>query len=140
MRDVVPKDPYYRLKLSDGTEPEALQYSIYNPLSVVKAVSTGVIQNYWNKTETYEALAEYIRMNWDGLKETVAVLMDGGRVGVNIRTYENDMTTFHGKDDVLTLLIHLGYLGYDLDAGEAFFKGNLGMQGRESSGAFGMVS
>ena len=94
--------------------------SIYSPLSVVKAVSTGVIQNYWNKTETYEALAEYIRMNFDGLKDAVALMMDGARIPVDLSTYQNDMTSFHGRDDVLTLLINLGYLGYDLESGEAF--------------------
>ena len=34
---------------------------IYSPLSVVESMTTGQIKNYWNKTETYEALAEYIR-------------------------------------------------------------------------------
>ena len=94
--------------------------SIYSPLSVVKAVLTGVIQNYWNKTETYEALAEYIRMNLDGLKDAVALMMDGARIPVDLSTYQNDMTSFHGRDDVLALLINLGYLGYDLESGEAF--------------------
>lgn len=99
-------------------EYEEKDISIYSPLSVVEAVSTGSIRNYWNKTETYEALAEYIRMNYDGLKDAVALMMDGGSVRIDIRSYQNDMTTFHGRDDVLALLIHLGYLRYDLDTGE----------------------
>ena len=86
---------------------------VYNPLSVVKAMQNGVIDNYWNKTETYEALAKYIRMDFDGLKSSVALLMDGGRVGVNLESYQNDMTTFHGRDDVLALLVHLGCLGFE---------------------------
>lgn len=94
--------------------------SIYSPLSVVRAISTGIIQNYWNKTETYEALAEYIRMNYDGLKDEVALLMDGGRVKVNISKYQNDMTSFGSSNDVLVMLIHLGYLGYDVDTKEVF--------------------
>jgi len=94
--------------------------SIYSPLSVVKAVSTGHIMNYWNKTETYEALAEYIRMNLDGLKDAVALLMDGGRVKADISTYQNDMSTFHGRDDVLALLINLGYLCYDNETKEVY--------------------
>lgn len=94
--------------------------SIYSPLSVVSAVTNGYIRNYWNKTETYEALAEYIRMDYDGLKEGVALLMDGGRLKIDTSTYQNDMTTFHGRDDVLTMLVHLGYLGYDADQGEVF--------------------
>ena len=93
---------------------------IYCPLSVVEAMTTGRIQNYWNKTENYEALAEYIRRDYDGLKDAVALLMDGGRLVIDTSTYQNDMTTFTGRDDVLSLLIHLGYLGYDDETGEVF--------------------
>lgn len=83
-------------------------------------MTTGRIQNYWNKTETYEALAEYIRKDYDGLKDAVALLMDGGRLRIDTSTYQNDMTTFHGRDDVLSLLIHLGYLGYDDETSEVY--------------------
>lgn len=93
---------------------------IYNPLSVVESMTTGQIRNYWNKTETYEALAEYIRMDYDGLKNSVILLMEGGRLKINTSTYQNDMTTFSGRDDVLSLLIHLGYLGYDDETSEVF--------------------
>ena len=96
------------------------QIAIYSPESVVKAMHNGYIRNYWNKTETYEALAEYIRMDYDGLKDAVALLMDGGRLKIDTSTYQNDMTTFHSRDDVLSLLIHLGYLGYDDERGEVF--------------------
>ncbi|MBR2276049.1 MAG: AAA family ATPase [Lachnospiraceae bacterium] len=92
--------------------------SIYSPLSVVRALSTGLIMNYWNKTETYEALAEYIRMNLDGLKDAVVLMMEGGSVKVDISSYQNDMTTFTCRDDVLALLINLGYLKYNLETGE----------------------
>ena len=101
-------------------EYEGAHISIYNPLSVVKAVSSGIIQNYWNKTETYNALSDYIRMDFDGLREAIALLMDGGKLRINTRTYQNDMTTFRSRDDVLTMLIHIGYLGFDSDSGEAF--------------------
>ena len=93
---------------------------IFSPLSVVKAMRTGVTDNYWNNTESYEALAEYIKRNFDGLKEYVALLMDDGRMKVNFSKYQNDMTSFQSKDDILTLLIHLGYLSYDAESEEAF--------------------
>lgn len=96
------------------------RFSIYSPLSVVESMTTGIIKDYWNKTETYEALAEYIRKDYDGLKEAVALLMDGGRLSIDISTYQNDMTTFTGRDDVFSLLIHLGYLGFDDERGEVF--------------------
>lgn len=99
---------------------EEHKISIYSPLSVVQAMRSGVIGNYWNKTETYEALAEYIRKDYGGLREETALLINDGRVKLNISKYQNDMTTFQSKDDILTLLIHLGYLGYDTETNEAF--------------------
>ncbi len=120
LSDVIPPDEGYAFLKKTGNALEPERYSIYSPLSVVKAVTTGHIMNYWNKTETYEALAEYIRMNLDGLKDAVALMMDGGRVKADISTYQNDMTTFHGRDDVLALLINLGYLCYDNRTKEAY--------------------
>ena len=35
---------------------------------------------------------------------------------VNTTGFANDLTTFKGKDDVLTLMIHLGYLAYDSES------------------------
>lgn len=93
---------------------------MYSPISVVEAVGTGLVKDYWNKTETYEALADYIVKDYDGLKEEVTLLMDGARLHVDTSTYQNDMTTFTSKDDVLSLLIHLGYLGYDDAASEVY--------------------
>lgn len=118
--DIIPPDPNHEQLTATGASPEAHQYSLYSPLSVVNAVSTGHIMNYWNSTESYEALAEYIRRDYDGLKNTVVLLMDGCHVKVDLSTYQNDMTTFHSKDDILALLIHLGYLGYDSETGEVF--------------------
>ena len=94
--------------------------ALYSPLSVVEAMLNGDIKNYWNKTETYEALAEYIKKDYDGLQEAVTLLMDGAKIRIDTSTYQNDMTTFYGRDDVLSLLVHLGYLGYDDETGEVY--------------------
>ena len=101
-------------------EAEYRDYEVYSPYSVVQAIINKRFENYWNQTETYEALKQYIDWNFDGLKEDIAVLMNGGHVKIDITGYQNDMTTFNGKDDILTMLIHLGYLGYDRDQKEVF--------------------
>jgi hypothetical protein len=111
--DIVPPDPDHEILKATGESPKAERYSLYSPLSVVKAVQTGQILNYWNNTETYEALEKYISMNFDGLKETIVMLMEGGRQAVDISGYQNDMTSFNSRDDILTMLIHLGYLSFD---------------------------
>ena len=88
-------------------------YSMYSPKSVVEAMMRHKFGTYWNQTETYEALKIYIQMDMDGLQNSVVRMLAGESVPINIGTFSNDMTTFACKDDVLTLLIHLGYLTYD---------------------------
>ena len=87
--------------------------SIYNPKSVVEAMLSKELGNYWTQTETYEALKEYIQANFDGLRDKVVQLIADEPVKVNILKFQNDMTNFGSADDVLTLLIHLGYLTYN---------------------------
>ena len=86
---------------------------VYNPQAVVKATVTGNFISYWSKTSSYAVVAEKIRMNFAGTKEDVIAMMGGGRVKVEVDSYENTMTGFNSKDDVFTYLIHLGYLAYD---------------------------
>ena len=69
-------------------------------------------------------MKQYIRRNYDGLKEDVTMMMNGGRICIDVTAYQNDMTTFHSKDDIFTLLVHLGYLGYDNSKKEVFIPNN----------------
>ena len=89
-------------------------HSMYSPKSVVEAMLRHKFGTYWNQTETYEALKIYIQMDMDGLKESVVRMLAGESVSINIGTFSNDMTTFATKDDILTLLVHLGYLTYNV--------------------------
>ena len=94
--------------------------AVYSPSSVVSAVLSGNFSNYWNQTETYEALKIYIEMNFKGLKDAIIRLLANDRITVDIGGFTNDMVTFSTSDDVLTLLIHLGYLGYDEETSQVF--------------------
>jgi len=91
---------------------------VYNPRSVVRALLSQSCSNYWTQTETYEALSIYFKMNFDNLKNTIIRLLVGGTQRINIRKFSNDMVTFKSCDDILTLLIHLGYLRYHLRTSE----------------------
>ncbi len=94
--------------------------SVYNPKAVVEAVLSGVYDSYWTKTETYEALRCYIEMNYDGLKDMVIQMLAGGHQRINTGRFSNDMTTLESADDVMTLLVHLGYLAYDFEREEVY--------------------
>ena len=98
-----------------GDEP-----SIFNPNSVMSAIRRRRCIGYWNKTATYDAIVPYITMNYEGLKDDIILMLAGGRCAVNTTGFQNDLSVVNSKDDVLTILIHLGYLSYDGTAGECF--------------------
>jgi hypothetical protein len=93
---------------------------VYSPRSVVSALLTRSYDNFWNKTETFEALRDYIILNFKGLQDIITELLAGARKKINTATFTNDMAAFSSADDVLTLLVHLGYLGYDYKTKEIF--------------------
>ncbi|MDO5133390.1 MAG: AAA family ATPase [Eubacteriales bacterium] len=86
---------------------------IYCPDSVLQAAARGKYSSYWASTSAFESLRMYIQMNLDGLKDTVLKLMDGEEASVSIEKFENDLNKISTRDDVLTTLIHLGYLSYN---------------------------
>lgn len=87
--------------------------SIYNPYSVMKALDRKSVRSYWRKTSAAEALITYVNLGGDELQEKIARLIAGESVTVYTEDFENDFETFKSDDDLLTLLIHLGYLSYD---------------------------
>lgn len=93
---------------------------IYSPKSVMDALARNRIGNYWTQSETYESLKIYIDLDEDGLKEAIVQMLGGAQVKIDTGTFQNDMTTIRSKDDILTLLVHLGYLGYDADIKRVF--------------------
>jgi hypothetical protein len=104
--------PFAETKLwYDGYSVDGVE--IYNPKSVVEAMLRRKFNNYWTRTETYEALKVYILLNIDGLQDKVKAMIAGESIPIDISSFENDMSTFSCADDVLALLIHLGYLTYD---------------------------
>lgn len=108
---------YDGYQLAAHTKQGDVSYSMYSPKSVVESMLRHKFGTYWNQTETYEALKIYIQMDMDGLKDAVVRMLAGEEIPVNTGTFSNDMTTFAMKDDVLTLLVHLGYLTYDSTRG-----------------------
>lgn len=88
-------------------------YEIYNPKAVVSVMLRGKFRSYWSETGSYEVIVPLINMNYDGLKNTIIEMLSGQNVKVNTLTFKNDPANIQSKDDVITYLIHLGYLGYN---------------------------
>ena len=94
--------------------------SIYNPYSVMKAIQRGVCRSYWTTTGAYDSVITYIQMNFNGLKDDIIRMLSGERVSVNTLKFQNDMHIVKSRNDVLTVLIHLGYLSYDDEKRKCF--------------------
>ncbi len=95
-------------------------YQVYNPKAVINVMMWGEFQSYWSQTGTYEAILPLINKDFDGLKAAILTMLSGDEIKVKTSSFQNDMVTFRNKDDVLTLLIHLGYLAYDQKLGRAY--------------------
>ena len=96
------------------------EQSIFNPNSVMQALRSRRCRSFWATTGSYDAVAHYIQMNYEGLKDDVVQMLAGERCKVNPTKFQNDMSIIGGKDDVLTVLIHLGYLSYDWRKDECY--------------------
>ncbi|MFQ9113565.1 MAG: AAA family ATPase [Butyribacter sp.] len=88
---------------------------MYNPNSVTQAMIDQDCDSYWRNTSSFSSINTFITMNYAGLKDDIMTMLAGGKVMVDTRSFQNDLSDIHSKDDAFTALIHLGYLGYDAD-------------------------
>ncbi len=96
------------------------EQSIFNPNSVMQAIRSRRCRSFWATTGAYDAVTHYIQMNYEGLKDDVIRMLAGERCKVNPTKFQNDMSIVRSKDEVLTVLIHLGYLSYDWHKSECY--------------------
>ena len=94
--------------------------SMFNPNSVMQAIRSRRCRSFWAATGSFDAITDYIKMNFDSLKDDIICMLGGGRVKVNPTKFQNDLSIVRSKDDVLTLLIHLGYLSYEWRKNECY--------------------
>lgn len=95
-------------------------YQVYNPKAIVSVMTKGRFRSYWSETGSYEVVVPLICMNYDGLKNAIIEMLSGSEVKVDTATFKNDPAKIQNRDDVITYLIHLGYLGYNEDSESAF--------------------
>mgnify|MGYP002623406289 CR=1 FL=1 len=112
-REEIPFD-----KMKEWYDGYSLRYgeneiSIYNANSVMEAADRKEFQSYWRQSAAVNSLRDYINMDFDGLGSAAEKLLAGLEIPVKIQNFKNDLTSFESADDVLTLLIHFGYVTYE---------------------------
>ena len=103
----------------DLRDAQGRTFPAFAPYSLMRACKNHMTGSYWPSTESYELLVGYIQMNFDGLQDDLVRSIGGSSIAVDPDGFQNDMVTITSKDDVLTLLIHLGYLTYDAPTRQA---------------------
>ena len=88
---------------------------MYNPNSVSRAMIKHKFDSYWRNTSSFSSINKFITMNYEGLKDDILNMLAGGNADVEVGTFRNDLSDITSKDEALTALIHLGYLGYDAE-------------------------
>ena len=96
------------------------ELTIFNPNSVMTAIREHRCRSYWGATGAFGRVSDYIQMNFEGLKDDIIAMLAGERCAVDPTSFQNDMSVVNGRDDVLTVLIHLGYLSYDWNREECY--------------------
>lgn len=89
--------------------------SIFNPNSVIQACKRHICKNYWGRTSSFETLQRYIDMNQTGVQERLEKIIRGERLTVSVLRFGFDVSSIGNDDELFTLLIHLGYLSYDVE-------------------------
>lgn len=107
------------VKWYDGYQLGSQQH-MFNPNSVMTALWEGRCRSFWASTGSYDRVAAYIQMNFDGLKDDIINMLAGGRCPVDPTGFQNDVSIINTKNDVFTVLIHLGYLAFDWEHSECF--------------------
>ena len=93
---------------------------MYNPNSVCRALQERELDSYWRNTSAYTTINKMLRANYGGLRDDIINMLAGEKIYVDTRTFQNDLLQLNSKYDVMTALIHLGYLGYDREAKSAY--------------------
>ncbi len=88
--------------------------SILAPMSVSRSMFSPMFSNYWSQTGAFQAVNDLFDLPGISIRSHVERLVRGEAVPVNISTYMNTVTDFRSPDDILTYVIYIGYLAYDI--------------------------
>ena len=87
--------------------------SMFNPYSVMQSILKRNYNSHWSKTATFMAIETYLQIDADSVRTKIVNMMEGESEVIEPASFRNDMKNIETSDDVLTLLVHLGYLSYD---------------------------
>lgn len=86
---------------------------LYNPRSVVFALSNNSIDNYWISSGPYDEIFYYVRNNVDALKDDLALMIAGEQVPLKMQEYAAASRNLRTKEEILSAMVVYGFLSYE---------------------------
>lgn len=86
---------------------------MYNPRSVVLALTNNNIGNYWTSSGPYDEIFYYIRQNIDDVQNDLALMISGEAVTAKIQEYAAVSMNLTTKNEIFSAMIVYGFLSYE---------------------------
>ena len=86
---------------------------VYNPRSVVAALTNNNLGNYWTSSGPYDEIFYYIRENVDAVRDDLALLVSGIPVQAKVREYAATSMNLRTKNEIFSAMVVYGFLNYE---------------------------
>ena len=86
---------------------------IYNPRSIVAALTNNNLGNYWTSSGPYDEIYYYIDHNTDAVRDSLALMVSGIPVRANVREYAATAMNLTSKDEILSAMTVYGFLSFE---------------------------
>lgn len=86
---------------------------LYNPRSVVCALTDNELSNYWTSSGPYDEIFYYIRNNIEGVREDLALMTAGERIRIVLQGYAAAETALDTKNQIYSAMVVYGLLTYE---------------------------
>jgi hypothetical protein len=86
---------------------------VYNPRSVVAALTNNQLSNYWTSSGPYDEIFYYIKHNVDAVRDEIALMVSGISVHIKACEYAAVSMNLTTKDEILSAMLVYGFLSYD---------------------------
>ncbi len=93
---------------------------IYNPRSVVCALTDGQISNYWTSSGPYDEIFYYIQNNVEDVKTDIALMVSGEHVEIRLEGYGAVSDQLNTRNQIYSAMVVYGLLTYEEEAGEVY--------------------
>ncbi|MCD8076354.1 MAG: ATP-binding protein [Lachnospiraceae bacterium] len=89
------------------------QERMYNPRSVVEALTRNRIRSYWTATGTYGEISTYIMNDRADVKKDVALMVAGEAVSARVEEFAATSMNLTTRNEILSAMVVYGFLNYE---------------------------